>query len=166
MLKLSGLDTLQDIVIAPTSGLLEPYRSVTIQASFEASQAIIHKKNIKLEVTDVANLLGVVQSLPIAITAEAYNVAVELQFPKGSGTILNLGTLRVFEEKQTTLSLRNKGKYAMNYTFVINRPKLFVVTPNSGTVAASDKASANTSVAIAFKVTFLWIIGITIFSEC
>lgn len=92
-----------------------------------------------------------VQSVPIAISAEAYNVAVELHFPKGSGAVLNFGTLRVFEEKQTTLSLRNKGKYPMNYNFVINHPKLFTVTPNTGSVAPSDKPSSNITVTITFK---------------
>ncbi len=108
----------------------------------------MHKKSVKLEVNDMQNLLGTIQSIPITISAEAYNVAIDLHFPKGSGTALSLGNIRVFEENRQQLQLRNRGRYAMNFSFIINKPKLFTILPSSGSVAPSDKPQ---SITVIFK---------------
>lgn len=117
-------------------GTLQPWATFVLESSFEAAQPVIlTKKTIKIEVTDSLNLLGIVQSIPISVVAEAYNVAVELHFPKGStGNLLNFGLLRVFEESKQTLVLKNKGKYALKYAFVAQHPHLWHISPSEGKI--------------------------------
>ena len=55
--------------------------------------------------------MGLVQTENISIVAEAYDVALDLSFPKGSDGGLEFGTVRVFEESKQVCTLRNKGKY-------------------------------------------------------
>lgn len=67
-----------DFNIYPTSGVLEPLQDSKIIVTFEPTTQSVHKKNIKIEVTDTQNLLGLLQNIPIAILAEAYNVALDV----------------------------------------------------------------------------------------
>jgi hydrocephalus-inducing protein len=51
--KLTGVEGLTDFVIAPLGGTLEPYQICNVQASFEAAQPVVHKKQIKVEVMGI-----------------------------------------------------------------------------------------------------------------
>lgn len=70
----------QDFTISPTNGILEAYQTAQVQASFEAIQAVVHKKSLKLEIADMQGVLGLMQSINITLSAEAYNVAVEVSY--------------------------------------------------------------------------------------
>jgi hydrocephalus-inducing protein len=63
----------------------------------------------------VDNIMGVVHTEPIQVIAEAYDVALDMSFPKGTDGGLDFGTIRVNEERKEALTLKNKGKYEITY---------------------------------------------------
>lgn len=147
--KIAGIEGISDISIPQLSGVIEASQSFKVPATFEAHQPVVHKKIVRLEVTDTSNVLGILQSIPITVLAEAYAAAVDLNFPKGSVSQLNFGILRVFEDVKQNLTLKNKGKYNMNFKFSIpNGTKMFTVTPMDGTVSPNEKTL---NISVGFK---------------
>ena len=67
------------------------------------------------QVSDVDNIMGLVQTENIMVTSEAYDVALDMSFPKGADGGLDFGTLRVLDESKQTCSLKNKGKYEISF---------------------------------------------------
>jgi hypothetical protein len=51
----------------------------------------------------------------IAILAEAYDVALEINLPKGNDGGLDFGLVRVNYENKLACTLKNKGKYLIKY---------------------------------------------------
>lgn len=47
--------------------------------------------------------------------AEAYDVALDMSFPKGTDGGIDFGTVRVGEEGKNQLTLKNKGRYEIAY---------------------------------------------------
>ena len=75
-------------------------------------------------------------------------------FPGADGG-LDFATLRVFDEAKLSLSVKNKGRYEIGFTFVFeasencpNPADLFTVVPNKGTLIPSDRP---TQVQVVFK---------------
>ena len=63
--------------------------------------------------------MGLVQLENLQITAEAYDVALDMSFPKGTEGGIDFGTNRVGETIKQTLSLKNKGKYDCGFQLVL-----------------------------------------------
>lgn len=63
----------------------------------------------------MSNIMGLVQTENIGVTAEAYDVALDMSFPKGADGGLDFGSLRVQDETKQTCSLKNKGKYEIGF---------------------------------------------------
>ena len=63
---------------------------------------------------DVDNLIGDCQTDQVQVLAEAYDVALDMSFPKGADGGLDFGSIRVFEENKQTCTLKNKGKYEIS----------------------------------------------------
>ena len=84
---------------------------------FRALKAMSIKRNIRIEVGDVENILGTCHTETIQVTGEAYDVALDMSFPRGTDGGLDFGTVRVFEEPKQTCSLKNKG-IRYNHFFV------------------------------------------------
>ncbi|GFS07093.1 hydrocephalus-inducing protein-like [Elysia marginata] len=82
--KLSGLENLgDDFTVAADSGVVEPLSEYPLQAYFRAMKAVqTSKKMIRMEISDVDNIMGVVHTEPIQVIAEAYDVALDMSFPK------------------------------------------------------------------------------------
>ena len=59
--------------------------------------------------------MGLVQTENIQVTAEAYDVALDMSFPKGADGGLDFGTIRVMDESKQTCSLKNKGRYEIGF---------------------------------------------------
>jgi hydrocephalus-inducing protein len=68
-------------------------------------------------VSDVNGFLGFMENHTIAITAEAYDVALEINLPKGNDGGLEFGTIRVNSENKQVCNLKNKGKYNIKYKY-------------------------------------------------
>ena len=74
-----------------------------------------HTCSTILQVSDVDNIMGLVQTENIPIHAEAYDVALDMSFPKGADGGIDFDVIRVMEEQKQTCSLKNKGKYDITY---------------------------------------------------
>lgn len=53
----------------------------------------------------------------IFVMAEAYDVALEINLPKGNDGGLDFGTIRVNSENKQICNLKNKGKYSIKYKY-------------------------------------------------
>lgn len=149
--RLMQLESLgEEFEVTPLEGLLEPFQEAKICAEFRAAKPLVVKRLIKLEVFDLEKIGGVVMEVPILVTAEAYDIAMDLHFPKGYDG-LDFGTLKVFEEGKQLCALKNKGKYEVGYRF-INESKemasLISISPQVGTIQPSDKP---TQIQLVFK---------------
>lgn len=149
--KLTGTDALgEEFDVSPTFGVVEPYQECVVAANFKALKPVVVKKSLRLEVLDVEKLLGVVQSENIYVNAEAYDVAMDVHFPKGCDGGLDFGVMKVFEEAKHTCTLKNKGKYEIGFKFIFDpdaMPRdvsaepadLFTLVPQQGVLLPNDK---------------------------
>ncbi|KAJ3184326.1 hypothetical protein HK101_009853, partial [Irineochytrium annulatum] len=165
--KLVQVEVLGDeFAISPLEGVIESYQEQIITAEFKGTKpVVISRRSIRVEVSDTEKLGGVVQEVPILVTAEAYDVSMDLHFPKGYEGGLDFGVLKVMEEGRQMCTLKNKGthgllvcyvngltgKYEVGFKFVFENKdlnELFTITPQQSTMAPSDKPFA---VQILFK---------------
>ncbi|XP_074864560.1 hydrocephalus-inducing protein homolog isoform X2 [Carettochelys insculpta] len=155
--RLSGLENLgDDFSVSQDQGTIGPRSEYCLQLHFKASKPLSIKKIIRLEVSDVENILGVVQYENIQVIAESYDVALDISFPKGTDGGLDFGIIRVLDEAKQTLSLKNKGKYEIGYSLTLeacedNMPNLnsvFSIQPQKGILAAMDRP---TQIQITFR---------------
>ncbi|XP_059569698.1 hydrocephalus-inducing protein homolog [Alligator mississippiensis] len=146
--RISGLENLGDDFSVPQDqGIIDPHLEFALQLNFRATKALNIKKTIRLEVSDAENILGIVQIENIQVHAEAYDVALDISFPKGTDGGLDFGVMRVLDEGRQQLSLKNKGKYEIGYSFILqsseanltNLKSLFTIQPQKGTLAAVDR---------------------------
>ncbi|KAM8861524.1 hydrocephalus-inducing protein homolog isoform 3-T3 [Synchiropus picturatus] len=145
--RLQGLEELGDGFSAPQDhGIVPPFSTHALTLRFRACKLLQVKKIIRLEVSDVENIFGITHTENIHVTAEAYDVALDV-IPDGH---LDFGTIKVFEAAEQCLKLKNQGKYEFAYRFVLvctdaSQPDpetIFTVTPKSGTLAPHKKPSA------------------------
>ncbi|ESO91099.1 hypothetical protein LOTGIDRAFT_122343, partial [Lottia gigantea] len=156
--KLSGLENLgDDFSVAADSGVVEPMSEYPLHAYFRALKPVqTSKKMIRLEISDKENIMGVVTTEAIQVIAEAYDVALDMSFPKGTDGGIDFGVIRVSEETKQVCTLKNKGKYEIQFQFVFenvdpNNPdisNLFSVIPSRGPLSSLDRP---TQVQVIFK---------------
>ncbi|KAG7521590.1 hydrocephalus-inducing protein-like [Solea senegalensis] len=153
--KLHGLEDLGDEFSVPEDhGTILPHTSYPLTVHFGAKRPLHIKKLLRLEVCDEANILGIVNTENIKVSAEAYDINLAIS-PDGC---LDFGTIKVFNESKMTLKMKNQGKYEIAYTFSVkrtnsNQPKLdsmFTVSPQYGSLKPHEKA---TIVSIIFNPT-------------
>ncbi|XP_075242911.1 hydrocephalus-inducing protein-like isoform X4 [Convolutriloba macropyga] len=156
--KIIGMDSLRDdVTLSAEQGIVPPLSESMVTAVFKATKAgPLPKKTVKMEVTDVDKIMGVVQTEQVVATGEAYDVLLDMSFPKGPEGGLDFGSCRVGDENiRQTLSLKNKGKYEIQYQFIFEQcglpddpTKFFSITPSSeGSLSPSDRP---TNVTLAF----------------
>ncbi|KAF8561983.1 hypothetical protein P879_03218, partial [Paragonimus westermani] len=164
--KLAGVDALgEEFSVPQDAGLVEPKSDFVLYAYFRAMKPFKsgQKKNLRLEVYDVENLAGMIQAETIQVIAEAYDVALDISFPKSSDGGIDFGMVRVGEEVKQLISLKNKGPYEITANKNINRPmklfsfqferpqkskanpsEVFTVTPQRQNITPTEKSSAVT----------------------
>lgn len=82
--KLNGLDNLgDDFSVSVTNGVIDPLNEFGLQLHFRAVKPVNVKKVLRLEVSDSNSVLGLSHAENISIQAEAYDVALDMSFPKG-----------------------------------------------------------------------------------
>ena len=59
--------------------------------------------------------MGLVQAENIQILAEAYDVALDMSFPRGADGGIDFGIIRVLDESRQICSLKNKGRYEIGF---------------------------------------------------
>lgn len=147
--KWQGVDLLgEEFSLEPGEGVIQPEREVVTKVTFCSNKPVVVKKSLKLEVFEL-NADGVtngvlLQSESVSVTAEAYDISVELHLPKGPDGI-DFGTCRVSDECRQVINLKNKGKYDIGFnTAVVDGPGSFlrdslIFVPAQATVPASEK---------------------------
>eukprot|EP00066_Takifugu_rubripes_P027985 XP_011617251.1 PREDICTED: hydrocephalus-inducing protein homolog [Takifugu rubripes] len=144
--RLHGIEDLGDEFSVPQSdGIIAVGSSFPLSLHFKARRPLHVRKILRLEVSDAEKILGIVHSENLLVTAEAYDVALELS-PEGC---LNFGTLKVFEENKLVLKIKNQGKYDIAFNFLIQQTaptlpdlaSIFTVCPQSGILKTHDKAT-------------------------
>uniref|UniRef100_G1MRN0 HYDIN axonemal central pair apparatus protein n=1 Tax=Meleagris gallopavo TaxID=9103 RepID=G1MRN0_MELGA len=146
--RLSGLENLgEDFSVSQTEGTVEPCTELGVYLYFKATKAVSIKKTIRLEVSDAENILGIVQIENIQIQAEAYDVALSITISKGMDGNVDFGVLKVQDDAKQMLTLKNKGKYEIAYSFMLENadtdiPNLashFAIQPQRGLLTASER---------------------------
>ncbi|XP_074783220.1 hydrocephalus-inducing protein homolog isoform X2 [Athene noctua] len=144
--RLSGVENLgEDFSVSQEEGIVGPRTEFGVHLYFKATQALSIKKTIRLEVSDAENVLGIVQVENIQILAEAYDVALSINISKGADGSVDFGILKVLDETKQVLTLKNKGKYEIAYSFKLetadtNIPDLashFTIQPPKGVLTVS-----------------------------
>ncbi|XP_034542457.1 hydrocephalus-inducing protein homolog isoform X2 [Notolabrus celidotus] len=145
--RLQGVEELGDQFAVPQDqGVMSPNSSFSLSLHFRARKPVLIKKILRLEVSDVEKIVGILQTENIQVSAEAYDITLDIS-PDGC---LNFGTIKVFEESKLCLRLKNKGKYEIAYKFTFqqtdpaqpNLDSMFTVSPQSGTLLPHEKPTA------------------------
>ncbi|KAM4722980.1 hydrocephalus-inducing protein homolog [Rhinophrynus dorsalis] len=148
--RVTGLENLgDDFSISQDQGIVGPRSEYGLQLHFKAAKATNVKKTIRMEVSDIENILGIVQLENIQVFAESYDVALDISFPKGTDGGLDFGVVKVNDEAKHTISLKNKGKYeiAFSFSMEVTGPgmpdlnSLFSILPQKGTLGPNDRAT-------------------------
>eukprot|EP00063_Salmo_salar_P029727 XP_014004562.1 PREDICTED: hydrocephalus-inducing protein homolog isoform X1 [Salmo salar] len=146
--RLSGLEVLGDeFSVSQDQGIILPHSEFCLQMHFRAMKPINLKRAIRLEVSDVENILGIVHTENIQILAEAYDVALDITFPKGADGGLDFGTIKVSEEVKLSVNMKNKGKYEIAFKFILEATdptvpdlnQIFTITPQKGSLNPNDR---------------------------
>ncbi|XP_030281249.1 hydrocephalus-inducing protein homolog isoform X1 [Sparus aurata] len=145
--RLQGVDELGDwFTVLQDHGIISPKSSLALVVHFRAKRPLHIKKILRLEVSDVEKILGIIHTENIHVTAEAYDIALDI-IPDGC---LDFGTIKVFEETKLSLRMKNKEKYEIAYRFTFqeteptqpNFDSIFKVFPDSGRLLPHDKPTA------------------------
>ncbi|XP_074007853.1 hydrocephalus-inducing protein homolog [Numenius arquata] len=146
--RLSGLENLgEDFSVSQDEGVVGPRAEFEVHLDFKATRALNIKKMIRLEVSDAENILGIVQIENIQIHAEAYDVALNISISKAADGSVDFGILKVLDDTKQVLTLKNKGKYEIAYSFKLetadtNIPDLeshFSLQPQKGVLSVSER---------------------------
>ncbi|XP_059337753.1 hydrocephalus-inducing protein homolog [Ammospiza nelsoni] len=148
--QLNGLDYLaENFSLSQDNGILDPSSELEVTVHFKAEQIGIIEKILRLEVSDIENVLGVVHTENIEISAEVYDASLTIDFiPEGPEGSLEFGTINVMDNVKKVLSLNNRGVYNIEYRFTLKGagPRMrdaashFTVAPQSGVLIASQPA--------------------------
>ena len=138
--NLSNLGT--NFEINQTEGILKPRGTFKVCLTFSSTKPVIIKKPISIEVLD-KDKIRTFSSKQILVSAEAFDVNIELQYPKGVDH-LQYGIMKVGQQKMIPLTLKNKGKYPTMFRVSIKGKKnveCFNVQPMEDVIPGSDKAA-------------------------
>ncbi|XP_070763174.1 hydrocephalus-inducing protein homolog [Enoplosus armatus] len=146
--RLQGVEELGDEFSVPQDqGIISPNSSFPLSLHFIARRPLHIKKILRLEVSDVEKILGIVHTENIQVTAEAYNMALEISPGRYAEGCLDFRTIKVFEEAKLSFRMKNQGKYEIAYKFTFqqtdptqpNLDSIFTVSPQSGTLMPHEK---------------------------
>ncbi|KAM9374294.1 hydrocephalus-inducing protein homolog [Phaethornis superciliosus] len=146
--RLSGLEDLgEDFSVSQDEGIVGPYTEFEVHLYFKATKALSIKKMIRLEVSDGENILGIVQVENIQVLAEAYDIALNISVSKGTDGSVDFGVVKVLDDVKQVLSLKNKGKCEISYSFKLEStdpsiPDLashFSIQPQEGMLPVSER---------------------------
>ncbi|XP_053175951.1 hydrocephalus-inducing protein homolog [Scomber japonicus] len=144
--KLQGVEELGDEFSVPQDvGIITPNSSFPLSLHFRGRRPLHIKKILRLEVSDVGKILGIVHTENIQVTAEVYDIALDIT-PVADGC-LDFGTIKVFEEAKLSLRMKNQGKYEIAYKFTFERTdasqpnldSILTVFPQSGVLMPHKK---------------------------
>ena len=115
--KVGGLDQLGDeFSFSQECGIIQPLTDFPLEVHFHSSRPVNYpRKTFKVEVSDVDQIMGLMNVESVLISAEAYDVAIDVSFPRGTDGGLDFQSVKVCDELKMALQLKNKGKYNVSY---------------------------------------------------
>ncbi|XP_068693384.1 hydrocephalus-inducing protein homolog [Montipora foliosa] len=146
--RVNGMDNLgDDFSLTTEHGVIDAKSEFALQMHFRAVRPTNIRKIVRLEISDVEQIMGLVQAENIQVHAESYDVALDMSFPKGADGGLDFGVLKVLDETKQTCSLKNKGKFEIIFNFAFESTdgspsdmgQLFTVIPNRGPLMPTDR---------------------------
>jgi hydrocephalus-inducing protein len=152
--RIMGAEALgDDFTIYPLEIQIPRFGEASIITEFRAIKTSLIKRVIRLELSDGDKIGDTVQDIPILITAESYDISMDIHFPKGVEGALDFGIIKVMEEGKQMAVLKNKGKYEVGYRFLFDNPstgELFAIHPTQGIMQPAEKPF---TVQLIFKAT-------------
>ncbi|XP_061629909.1 hydrocephalus-inducing protein homolog [Phyllopteryx taeniolatus] len=139
--RLHGIEELGDeFSVSQDHSVVLPNSSLLLTVHFLAKKPLNIKKQLRLEVSDAENILGILYTDKIQVSAEAFDVALDIT----PDCCLDFGTIKVFEEVERTIKLKNQGKYEFIYKILVGEknPNLisaFTMSPATGTLIPRKK---------------------------
>ncbi|CAG2054725.1 unnamed protein product, partial [Timema podura] len=127
--KFFGVETLkEEFEISLIEGFLGPHDKKEVKFTHLASRVqVISKKPLKLEVFIEEGLMEPVFSEIIYLSAETFDVSVDVQFAQSDVNQVDFGKILVGHESKQTLTLKNRGKYEITFkAVIINDPSVNV----------------------------------------
>ncbi len=115
--KLGGLEQLgDDFSFNQTHGIVQPLTDFPLSVHFRSVKPVNYtKKAFKIEVSDVEQVMGLMHVETVQIVAEAYDVAIDVSFPKSNDGSLDFGCVKACDEQKIVIQIKNKGKYDVAY---------------------------------------------------
>ena len=115
--KLSGWEQLgEEFTFSQEHGIVQPLTDFPLSINFRSEKPVnITKKAFKIEVSDVEQVMGLMHVETVQISAEAYDVAIDISFPKGADGGLDFGCVKACDEQKMVLQIKNKGRYDIAY---------------------------------------------------
>ena len=121
--------------------------------TFHAREPGACAKTLNIQITDAESLLGVVDTLPVALTAEAYDIKVKVEWPgEASATPeapvymgLDFGSFKVVDTRTSSLELINEGKYPVGFKFLFKSKmmrNILKIEPEEGLLEPATEAPA------------------------
>ena len=95
---------------------------------------------IVLEVENIEGLKIKQEPQEIQLLAEAFDILVDIDF-KNTENIIDFEAVRVRYPKERKLTLKNIGKYPVNYEFIMKNSKsrdIFIIEPSEGVLAPEE----------------------------
>ncbi|XP_054633597.1 hydrocephalus-inducing protein homolog [Dunckerocampus dactyliophorus] len=142
--RLQGMEELGDeFSVSQDNSVILPNTSLLLTMHFMAKKPLNIKKQLRFEVLDAENILGILYTEKIQVSAEAFDIAMDIT-PDGC---LDFGTMKVFEEVERIIKLKNQGKYEFAYKISVvpknpchpHLSSAFKVSPANGTLMPRKK---------------------------
>ena len=131
-------------------GIVEPQSEFALVCYFRSPRPAVIKKTLRLEVYSLDSTIGLLTNENLSLQVEAYDVALDISFPKGSEGKLEFHPVRIFEEAKQVCHIKNKGKYELHFHFEyetidgVSMKECFEVYPTKGALQAGEKAQPTT----------------------
>jgi hypothetical protein len=134
--------TSEEFVLSLSEGTLAPDQEEKITITFKSPKAGIFKRQWRLEAFDRDDPNSSIPIETLSFNAEAYDVILDVHFPKNDNSF-DFGILKPFEDAKQTLALRNKGKYDLHFRFYVAESpwsSCFHIQPQRGILQPNEKA--------------------------
>ena len=149
--RLKGISSISNVVsFNQTEGIIKSKAKFKIVVKLHTSKPQQLKKTIQIEIMDELKTKAF-KTESIALAADIFDVNFDLNYPKNENDQIDFGQIKVGDSKTIQMSMRNRGKYPLNYKFTItnsNASKYLTISPMEGTSPINDKG---TQITLNFK---------------
>jgi len=130
----------EEFSIPTTEGTLKPHEESHFDITFTAIKQQKFHESVSLDVQDLEGYGVYQEKKTITLDAEAFSIAVDPDF--GPDGVVDFSYVKVFEEMQQTVKLKNMGLYEVKYTFLLRNAvarSLIKLDPAEGTLSPNQE---------------------------